>query len=280
MPAGPYTDEEGRLLRSVGLWRTVLRRIRADWPVAAAAWVLLLCATTLLTGGALYGDTVALGGLRAAIAQAPFADRSLVVTSEAPASQARTLDRGIRPEIERALALPGGIVARVATSSPFADASAAPATVKTLTELSSYEGIDEHATLASGRWATAGATPQEATLSEAAAGALGLKAGDRITLVNRLQGTTRIEVQVTGTWRPLTDDPYWLNNPLEIKGVLVQGSFTLVGPFVVPEADIDSRPLGDRISYEWRGLPDPTASGLTMSGRSERAPRGSTPGSS
>jgi len=39
-----------------------------DWPVVAAAWLLLLCATTLLTAGTLYGDAVALGGLRAAMA--------------------------------------------------------------------------------------------------------------------------------------------------------------------------------------------------------------------
>ena len=94
-------DEEDGSLRSVGLWRTVLRRMRADWPVVAAAWLLLLCATTLLTGGTLYGDTVALGGLRSALAQADVAGRSLVVTSEDPASQAVALDSAIRPELER-----------------------------------------------------------------------------------------------------------------------------------------------------------------------------------
>ncbi|MBI3747844.1 MAG: hypothetical protein HY262_03210, partial [Chloroflexi bacterium] len=256
-PADPHRAEEGGLLRSVGLWRTVLRRIRADWPVAAAAWLLLLCATTLLTGGALYGDTVALGGLRAAIAAAPVTDRSIVVTSDAPASQAGTLDRGIRPELQRALALPGGYVARIASSPPFADALADPATVRTLTAFASFEGIEARATLASGRWPTAGATPQEATLSEAAAGLLELKAGDRITLVSRLQASLKVEVIVTGTWRPAAGDAYWLDSPLELDGSVIEGSYTTVGPFVIPDADLESRPFGDRISYEWRGLPDP-----------------------
>ena len=44
-----------------------------------AAWVLLVAATTLLTAGTLYADAVALGGLRASVAAAPVADRSIRV---------------------------------------------------------------------------------------------------------------------------------------------------------------------------------------------------------
>jgi hypothetical protein len=226
--------------------------------VAVAAWLLLLCATTLLTGGALYGDTVALGGLRTAIAEAPFADRSLVVTSEEPASQVGPLDRAIRAELDRAIALPGGIVALVASSPPFADAATDPADVRTLTRFSSFEDVAEHATLSSGRWASPGATPQEATLSAAAAAILKLRTGDHITLLSRLEPVTRIEVLVTGTWQPNRDDPYWLNDPLALDGSVVQGSYTVAGPFVVPDADLAARPFGARISYEWRGLADPT----------------------
>ncbi len=236
--------------------------MRADWPVVIAAWLLLLCATTLLTGGALYGDTVALGGLRAALAQADVADRSIVVTSGDPASQAGALDAAIRPVIEAAVGPSGGLVARVATSPVFADAATDPASVTTLTAFASFQDIAAHATLSSGRWAEAGATPQEATLSEAAATLLDLHAGDSLTLVNRLQPTNRIEVTVTGTWRPNPADAYWLGDPQELKGSVVEGSYTQVGPFVVPDVDIDSRPFGDRISYEWRGILDPDKVGL------------------
>ena len=50
-----------------GRVNAVVRRNRADWPVALAAALLLLCATTLVTAAAVYGDAVALGSLRRAI---------------------------------------------------------------------------------------------------------------------------------------------------------------------------------------------------------------------
>ena len=59
------------MLRSAGLWRALLHRSRSDWPVVLAAGVLLLCATVLLAAGAVYGDAVALGGLRRAVLAAP-----------------------------------------------------------------------------------------------------------------------------------------------------------------------------------------------------------------
>ena len=225
--------------------------------MAVAAWLLLLCATTLLTGGALYGDTVALGGLRTAIAEAPFVDRSMVVTAEMPVSQVAGVDGPVRSELHRVLALPGGIVALVASSPPFADASADPAEVKTLTKFSSFEEVDGHATLTSGRWASPGATPQEATLSDGAAALLGLRTGDHFTLVSRIEPVTRVEVVVTGTWRADEADPYWLNDRLALDGSVIQGSYTIAGPFVVPDADLEGRSFGARFAYEWRALPDP-----------------------
>ena len=240
----------------------MLRRIRSDWPVAAAAWLLLLCATTLLTAGALYGDTVALGGLRTAIDQASLVDRSLVVTSEVPQGQLTELDAVVRKELRRALERPGGIVALVATSQAFAAASENPASVRTLTEFSSFEGIEDHATLSGGRWATPGATPQEATLSDAAAAILKLGIGDRMSLVSRLDPATHVDVVVTGTWRPDPKDAYWQADPLTLDGSIVQGSFTVAGPFVVPQVDLTTRQMGVRISCAWRGLPDPDGFGL------------------
>ncbi len=205
----------------------------------------------------LYGDTVALGGLRAVMAQAPVGDRSLVVASYVDPAVLPQLDRAVRTELGRVLALPGGEIVRVATTSTFADAAADPATVRTLTEFASFEDIEAHARLSSGRWAAAGASPQEATLSTAAAAALKLAVGDRITLVNRLQPTQRVEVIVTGTWELRADDPYWLADPLVLDGSVTRGSYTLAGPFVVPDAELETRPFSSRLSFEWRGLPDP-----------------------
>ena len=64
------------LIHSVGLWRPVLHRSRSDLPVVVAAWSLLVCAITLVAAATLYGETVATGGLRQALAEAPPAERA------------------------------------------------------------------------------------------------------------------------------------------------------------------------------------------------------------
>ncbi|MBI2775843.1 MAG: hypothetical protein HYX57_01060 [Chloroflexi bacterium] len=223
----------------------------------AAAWALLLGATTLLTSAAIYGDALALGGLRAAMADAPAASRAVVVESATRPEDAAAIDAQVRPELERLLAWSGGEVARVTRSGAYADAAVASGDVTQLTEFTSFEGIERHATLADGRWANPGATPQEATLSEGAAKALGLSTGDRITLASRLQAGPAVEVVVTGIWRPDPADAYWLDPDLELTGSVRRGSFTTVGPFAIPDADFAARSFGERLSFEWRALPDP-----------------------
>jgi GAF domain-containing protein len=224
----------------------------------AAAWVLLLCATTLLTASTMYGEGVALGGLRAAIAEAASASRSITVDTTDRAGAAESLDPVIRGELGRAISQTGGEIALITSTSSFADAAVDPALASQLTYFAAYEGIDRHALLATGRWAKAGAAPQEATLSQAAAEVLGLGEGDRLTLVGRRDPALRIETLITGLWRPDPSDPYWLRPDQEIGALVQGGSFATVGPFVVPEADLVGRSFGDRLDYEWRAVPDPS----------------------
>jgi hypothetical protein len=110
-------------------------------------------------------------------------------------------DGVITPELEQVVAPIGGELARVLRSSPYADAAADPETVTDLAVFGSFEGIESHATIVDGRWAEPGASPLEATLSEAAAGVLGVATGDRLSFVGRLEATRRVEVVITGTWR-------------------------------------------------------------------------------
>jgi hypothetical protein len=223
----------------------------------AAAWLLLLCATTLLTAGSLYGDAVALGGLRATMADAPPADRAVVVGATVRPADAPALDAPVRRELDRVLGFTGGEIARVMSSTSYADAAIDSAGVTELTKFASYEGLERHATLVEGSWPVSGATPQEAGLSAGAAELLGLRAGDRITLVSRLSQALRTEVQITAIWSPIASDPYWLDAELELAGSVVRGSFTTVAPFVIPADDLLARDFGDRLDMEWRALPDP-----------------------
>ena len=54
------TEPVARRLRRLGLVRAVVRRSRSDWPLVLAAWLLLACATSLITAAATYSESVSL----------------------------------------------------------------------------------------------------------------------------------------------------------------------------------------------------------------------------
>lgn len=244
------------MLGTVGLWRAVVHRSRADRLVVAAAFVLLLSAVSLLTTGALYGDTVALGGLRQAVLAAPPADRSVVVRTSATPAEVAALDATVTRELTTALGSSGGEVALVGRSGSLAPVGLTTEEARGhLTLLASYGDLAEHATLVEGRWAEAGEAPLEASLSEGAAAALGLRIGDRVRLSRGLGATQIVEVSVVGLWRPEADDPYWLGDTLELSGVRQDAQLTTRGPFVVAASDLIAADIDREIDLEWRALP-------------------------
>ena len=56
--------------RSLALLRLIVGRATRDWPLVAAAWVLLLSATALIGATTTYGDVVAQEGIRLSLAAA------------------------------------------------------------------------------------------------------------------------------------------------------------------------------------------------------------------
>jgi hypothetical protein len=246
---------EDGLIRSFGLLRAVLHRARADLGVVAAAWILLVCATTLLAATTLYADTVAVGGIREAVANAEPATRTVDVTLPARPGDVEARDAVVRPIVASALGAVNGPVLRVARTDPFAATSEDPATATDLVAIGSYEGIADHATLAAGRWAEGGRSPIEATLSEAAASAIGVEVGDEVSLVDIHQTSIRTELAVVGLWRPNdADDGYWRASTLELSGSEPGAGFTTRGPFVVADADVLGRSITRDVAVEWRGL--------------------------
>ena len=243
------------MVRTVGLWRAVVHRSRADWPVVAAAFVLLVGAIALLTTGALYGDTVALGGLRQAFVAAPPAGRAILVRTSAAPADIAALDGSVRAVLDRALSASGSEVGLVASSGSLYPVGMDTATASQhLTVVASYQGIERHATLTAGRWAQAGGTPVEATLSDRAATALGLAVGDRIDLTRGLGGALPVTVVVVGTWRATPGDGYWLGDPLELTGIRQDTLRTTRGPFVVAPEDLAMGRIDPMLGLEWRGL--------------------------
>jgi hypothetical protein len=240
----------------------VLQRTRADWPVALGAWILLLCATTLLAASLLLGDAVALGGLRRTVASAPPADVAVVARTAAAPGDMSTLDAVVGGELRRAIQVTGGGVSTVARSGAFALSSAGSGDVVDLVELRSYENLDAHAALVDGSWPVGARKPVEAALSTGAAEALGLHVGSRVSLASRLDAGVSVDVVVVGLWQPHADDPYWLGDRLELQGAEKVGRFTTRGPYVVAPADLMTRGIASSLDLEWRGILDVSGLGL------------------
>jgi len=264
------------LLRSLALWRAVVRRIRYDWPVVVAAWALLVAATTLLTAGTLYADAVALGGLRAAVGAAPAADRSVRVQASSPIAAFATLDSAVRRELERIVAAGGGGTVTTFLGSGSMSPASEGAGGTTLTFLGTRPGIEQHATLVNGRWPQAGAGVPEVVLSEPAAAGLGVATGGQLALVDRLHPGAPLPFAVVGIYRPNPDDDYWIGDPLDLLGRTVQGSFTTFGPVVLAQDDMLKVVPGGSLTEDWRGTPavgDLTAENLaTLTAAATAAP--------
>ena len=243
------------LIHSVGLWRPVLHRSRSDLPVVVAAWSLLVCAITLVAAATLYGETVATGGLRQALAVAPPAERAILVELPVNAAQVDAVDAAITTELEATLLPIGGEIVRIARSGSFAPAGAARDDPSVLVELAAFDAIADHATLVAGDWAGPLVGDIGATLSEGAAAALGLDVGDTIDLESRVGAGTPVRVVVTGIWRPDRTDPYWLESPLDLDGTRTTGRFTTRGPFVVGRDALLGLESGRAVAIEWRAIP-------------------------
>ena len=232
----------------------VLKRSRADWPVVFASWVLLASALALLAAGTLYTDAVTIAGLHRELEDAVPADRSVIVRTQILADRLDAADAAVVPELLRVVAPTGGSVARVLRSAPYADASAA-SDVTDLAVFASYEGIEDHATLVDGTWPTPGASPVEATLSEGAAAALGVAAGDTLQLASRLDASRTEDVSITGVWRPDPSDPWWVGDPLALTGSEAGGSFTTRGPLMVTADEVVALAPTQPVDAQWRAIP-------------------------
>lgn len=243
------------MLRSAGLWRALLHRSRSDWPVVLAAGMLLVCATVLLAAGAVYGDVVALGGLRRAILDAPPASRVVIVGSTATPADVGTIDDVVTDQAAEVLGPGGGEVGFVIRSGGFVRTGLDPEDPGGLTRLASYRAIERHAHLLSGRWPADGHTPFEAVVSEGAATALGATRGDRLTFVSRDDPGLSVDVEIVGLWRPDRDDPYWIADALELDGVETRGPFTTSGPIVLGREDLVRRVPVRELDLEWRAIP-------------------------
>ncbi|HSL32074.1 MAG TPA: FtsX-like permease family protein, partial [Candidatus Limnocylindrales bacterium] len=252
------------MLRSAGLWRALLHRSLSDWPVVTAAGALLLCATVLLAAGAVYGDVVALGGVRRALLDAPPKDRVVLIGSTARPADVISMDDVVTRQALEVLGAGGGEVGLVIRSGGFVQAGLDPDDPGGLTRLGAYRAIEAHASLVDGRWPTAGADPFEGVVSEGAAEALGATTGTTLEIVGRDDASVTARVRIVGIWRADRDDPYWIADVLDLQGVETRGPFTTTGPIVVAAEDLVGELPVRELDLEWRTIP--SVEGLKVGG--------------
>jgi hypothetical protein len=247
--------------------RLVWGRLRSDWQFLLACWLLVATATALVSAGALYADTVELGGVRRALAEADPANQGVLVRLPASAADADSLDAAVRPVLANSFDQAGAdVVTTVRSASLLPAAGGQPGLLtgvpvgQQLVVLGAYEAIDQHATLIEGRWPTAGQAPMEAAISEQAAAALGLQLGARLQLAdaatpNADQSVITADVQIVGIWSVnQRSDPYWLGDQLDLDGQ-TSGTTSTRGPVMVARADLLATATAAGVDLRWRALP-------------------------
>ena len=216
--------------------RVVLQRSLADWLIVVATWLVIVCATTLLAIGVLYGDAVALSGLRQTLAAEPGAATSIDVQMRVEPGELATVDAAVSQPSRRILGWTDGELARTIRSGSYDLAGAVPGASETdVAVFAAADHLVDHATIVDGAWPASGADPLEVAISTGAASVLGLAVGDELSVTSRAGEDRVVEVRIVGTWQPNDPDGrYWLGDELELSGVSEGASFTVHGPWWSP----------------------------------------------
>ena len=152
----------------MGLLRIVLQRSAADWLIVVATWLVIVCATTLVAIGVVYGDAVALTGLQRILADEPPSATSVVVELRTGPDELSTVEEAVGQQVRRVIARTGGELVEVARSESYTLPDQPSGDVTELAVFGSYAAIEEHARLADGIWPEAGHEPMEIAPSAAA----------------------------------------------------------------------------------------------------------------
>jgi hypothetical protein len=245
------------------LWRVGLQRMRADWPIVAAAWLITILSAVLFAAGVIYPSAAAEAGLQRALRDASVASRSLVVSRYDDASAADEVDAQVMAALQDTLSGTGGSVGRDWRGS--ATFSLVPATGEPTgdqVELGFLDGLADHAMLVAGAWpadTSPGtlATP-EVAVAEPAAAALGLTVGDDIdVLVHHGSQTSSLQLRVTALYAVADPAEAWWGEDEQLQtGLRDNGRYRTYGPFLATRYAFTAV-LGEDGSFlRWRVYPD------------------------
>jgi hypothetical protein len=246
------------LLSSLVAWRVSLQRMRSDWPIVGAAWLITLLAATLLAAGPIYSDAVSLAGVRRVLVDAPTADANVEITAFVPPAQVGTAGAELERRVGAALGgLPASYTRSVATDT-FALPDQQSSDVVDLTSFAAVDGIASHATLVDGEWSVAAPSdaPVQVAVAEAAASELGWAVGDVKQLTNRRDESFVLQVRVVGIYTvDDPEDPFWWGSPPVEALASESSSYRTFIPLVANVDDVVQRALHTDAHVIWHVFP-------------------------
>jgi hypothetical protein len=239
-------------------WRVSLHRTRADWPIVAAAWLIVLLAATLLAAGPIYSRAVSLAGLHRVLEDANVAQANIEVTARVNLADAPATLAKVAADLHRASGQIGMDVVAAGRSDSYALPGQPADKVRDLTIFGFLDGVESHSTLLSGTWpvTTAASTAMEVAIGEPIAATLALQVGDALHVVSRLDATQALDLVIVGIYRP-TDphDPYWWNDRTLLDGVVESEQYRTFGPMLTTRDELLSRAAGRTVPLTWHAFP-------------------------
>ena len=251
---------------SFASWRMVLKRMRSDSLIVAAAVVTIVLAVVLLAAGPIYADAVTVAGAQRKLIDAPVTEANVAVTHRVEGSNYAASDNLVTREANRVLAPIGGDIVRSGQSEPYrlpdeilsllalSTDSSDSRTRQTVLEF--REGIESHATIVDGRWPAPDPEVIEVVLPAGAAELLGLAPDDELSMINRLNANLSLDVRIVGIYRANNpDDRYWNDELLPVEGANFGESVVVIGPFLTHQDAFVSTVMVRLSTVDWRALP-------------------------
>ncbi|MEU6606680.1 FtsX-like permease family protein [Streptomyces shenzhenensis] len=220
----------------------VVLRARAHRLLLAAALLTVVLTTAVLATLTAYSGAIGDAALRHSLDDPrTAADTALIVKADVPADRRAAADATVRQAAEKSFAGLPVTVRTLVRSGPYAlpRSPQSPADRSGDPDLTYLAALDRtQVRLVSGRLPRQTSGEIEVALPRSSARLLDLRAGDRLTLTDRLGGPAA-HVRVTGLYRPATATaPYWRLDDLLGRGVK-KSAFTTYGPLLADPSVLD-----------------------------------------
>lgn len=245
------------------IWRVSLQRMRADWPIVAAAWLITMLSAVLFAAGVIYPAAAAEAGLQRALRDAPVASRSLEIARYEKAANVAVIDPKVVGALQDLIARQGGTIVRDWRGSATLALGTVPGSAPgDQLEVGYADGLPEHATLTAGAWPGEAVGqpggPSDAALAEPAAQALGLEVGNVIPAIARPGSQQRsVAIRIVGLYTATAPgDAYWNEDVQLLTGLHDNGRYRTFGPALMSQGGLLALIGTDELDLRWRVFPD------------------------